>query len=103
MNSDRRLCRTPYELFWSRIARRTSASGLWENGDSREKVATVKETVMAIATQWATNMTWGNGALSENQSDVETCLTKREYEGYSPTLDTAKSTSSPLFSIVEAR
>src|SRR5277367_7188049 len=103
MNSDRRLCRTPRELFCSRIARRTSASGLWQNGDSREKVATVKETVMATATQWATNMTWGNGALSENQSDVETSLTEREYEGDSPTLDTAESTSSALLPIVEAR
>src|SRR5271155_3296578 len=103
MNSDRRLCRTPRELFCSRIARRTSASGLWQNGDSREKVATVKETVMATATQWATNMSWGNGVLSENQSDVETCLTEREYEGDSPTLDTAESTSSALLPIVEAR
>src|ERR1700751_3996173 len=103
MNSDRRLCGTPRELFCSRIARRTSASGLWENGDSGEKVATVKETVMATATQWATNMSWGNGILSENQSDVETCLTEREYEGDSPTLDTAESTSSALLPIVEAR
>src|SRR6202451_1388876 len=103
MNSDRRLCRTPYELFCSRIAQRTSASGLWENGDSREKVTTVKETVMATATQWATNMTWGNGALSENQSDVETCLTEREYEDDIPTLDAGESTSSPLFPIVESR
>jgi formate hydrogenlyase transcriptional activator len=58
---------------------------------------------MAIATQWATNMTWGNGALSENQSDVETCLTEREYEDDIPTLDAGESTSSPLFPIVESR
>jgi formate hydrogenlyase transcriptional activator len=58
---------------------------------------------MATATQWATNMTWGNGALSENQSDVETCLTEREYEDDIPTLDAGESTSSPLFPIVEAR
>jgi len=58
---------------------------------------------MATATQWATNMSWGNGILSENQSDVETCLTEREYEGDSPTLDTAESTSSALLPIVEAR
>src|ERR1700756_2290667 len=103
MNSDRRLCGTPRELFCSRIARRTSASGLWENGDSGEKVATVKETVMATATQWAKNMSWGNGDLSENQSDVQTCLTEREYEGDSPTLDTAESTSSASFSAVAAR
>jgi transcriptional regulator with GAF, ATPase, and Fis domain len=58
---------------------------------------------MAIATQWATNMTWGNGALSENQSDVETCLTEREYEDDIPTRETAESTSSALLSIVESR
>jgi formate hydrogenlyase transcriptional activator len=58
---------------------------------------------MATAAQWATNMSWGNGVPSENQSDVETCLTEREYEGDSATLDTAKSTSSALLPIVEAR
>ena len=58
---------------------------------------------MATATQWAKNMSWGNGVLSENQSDVQTCLTEREYEGDSPTLDTAESTSSASFSAVAAR
>jgi len=58
---------------------------------------------MATATQWAKNMSWGNGDLSENQSDVQTCLTEREYEGDSPTLDTAESTSSASFSAVAAR
>jgi transcriptional regulator with AAA-type ATPase domain len=58
---------------------------------------------MATATQWATNMPWGNGVLSENQNDVETCLTEREYEDDIPTRETAESTSSALLSIVESR
>jgi formate hydrogenlyase transcriptional activator len=58
---------------------------------------------MATATQWATNINWGNGLLSENQSDVETCLTEREYEDDIPTKETAESTSSALLSIIESR
>ena len=58
---------------------------------------------MATATQWATNMTWGNGALSENQSDVETFLTEREHEDDIPPHETGESTSSALLSIIESR
>jgi formate hydrogenlyase transcriptional activator len=58
---------------------------------------------MATATQWATNVNWGNGALSENQSGVETCLTERAYEEAIPASHTAESTSSALLSIVESR
>jgi formate hydrogenlyase transcriptional activator len=58
---------------------------------------------MATATQWATNMSWGNGVLPENQNDVKTCLTEREYEDDIPTRETAESTSSALLSIVESR
>jgi formate hydrogenlyase transcriptional activator len=57
---------------------------------------------MATATRWATNLTWRNGVLSENQSDVETCLTEPEYEDI-PTSQTAESTSSALFSTVTSR
>jgi formate hydrogenlyase transcriptional activator len=58
---------------------------------------------MATATQWATHMSWGNRVLSENQSDVEPCLTEREYEEDIPTRETAESTSSALLSIIESR
>jgi len=58
---------------------------------------------MATATQWATNVSWGNGVLPENQNDNKTCLTEREYEGDIPTRETAESTSSALLSIVESR
>ena len=58
---------------------------------------------MATATQWATNMSWGNGVLPENQNDVKTCLTEREYEYDIPTRETAQSTSSEPLSIVESR
>ncbi len=58
---------------------------------------------MATATQWATNMNWGNGLLSENQRDVGTCLTEREYEDDIPRKETAESTSSALLSIIESR
>jgi transcriptional regulator with GAF, ATPase, and Fis domain len=58
---------------------------------------------MATATQWATNMSWGNGVLPENQNDVKTCLTEREYEDDIPTRETAESASSALLSIVESR
>src|SRR3984957_7222726 len=59
---------------------------------------------MATATHWATNMTWGNGVLSENRRDVETCLTERKNEGDIPTRETAESLSSSApVSIVESR
>jgi transcriptional regulator with GAF, ATPase, and Fis domain len=58
---------------------------------------------MATATQWATNVSWGNGVLPENQNDNKTCLTEREYEADIPTRETAESTSSALLSIVESR
>ena len=58
---------------------------------------------MATATQWATNMTWGNGVLSENQNDVESCLTKPQYEDDIPAGETAESNSSALLSLVESR
>src|SRR5580658_6295185 len=58
---------------------------------------------MATATQWATNMSCGNGVLPENQNDVKTCLTEREYEYDIPTRETAQSTSSEPLSIVESR
>src|SRR5258706_6263005 len=48
-------------------------------------------------------MTWGNGVLSENQSDVEGCLTGREYEDDIPARATAGPTSSALFSTVAFR
>ena len=57
---------------------------------------------MASATQWATNMSWGNGLL-ENQNDVKTCLTEREYEDDVPTRETPESTSSALLSSIESR
>jgi transcriptional regulator with GAF, ATPase, and Fis domain len=46
---------------------------------------------MASATQWATNMTWGNGGLSENRSAVETCVTEPEYDDAIPTGEIAES------------
>ena len=58
---------------------------------------------MATATQWATNMSWGNGVLPENRSGVETRLTEREYEDDVPARETAESTSSALLTIVESR
>ena len=58
---------------------------------------------MATATQWATNINWGNGLLSENQRDVETCITEREYGEDIPPRETAESTSSAMLSIVESR
>ena len=48
-------------------------------------------------------MTWGNGVLSENQSDVEGCLAGREYEDDIPARATAGPTSSALFSTVAFR
>src|SRR5882762_2875638 len=48
-------------------------------------------------------MTWGNGVLSENQSDVEGCLARREYEDDIPARATAGPTSSALFSTVAFR
>ena len=58
---------------------------------------------MATATQWATNMSWGNGVLPENQNEVKTCLTEREYDDDVPLRETAESTSSTLLTIVESR
>ena len=46
-------------------------------------------------------MAWGNAALSENQNDVETCLTERGYEAEIPTCATAESASSALFSAMK--
>jgi len=48
-------------------------------------------------------MTWGNGVLSENQIDVEGCLTEREYEDDIPARATAESTSPALFPTVASR
>jgi len=47
-------------------------------------------------------MTWRHEVLSENQSDVETCLTEPEHEDDIPTRETADSTSSALLSIVKS-
>jgi transcriptional regulator with GAF, ATPase, and Fis domain len=58
---------------------------------------------MATATQWATNMSWRNGALPENQNQAKTCLTERGYKGEILTRETAESTPSALLSIVESR
>jgi formate hydrogenlyase transcriptional activator len=44
-----------------------------------------------------TNMAWGNAVLSENQNDVEACLTGREYEANIPARATAEHTFSALF------
>src|SRR6516225_2262346 len=46
-------------------------------------------------------MAWGNAVLSENQNDVETCLTERGYEAEIPTCATAESASSALFSAMK--
>ncbi len=48
-------------------------------------------------------MAWGNAALSENQNDVEACVTERGYEAEIPTYATAESTPSALFSTVASR
>jgi len=48
-------------------------------------------------------MAWGNAVLSENQNDVEACVTERGYEAEIPTYGTAESTSSALFSTVASR
>jgi formate hydrogenlyase transcriptional activator len=48
-------------------------------------------------------MAWGNVVLSENQNDVEACVTEQAYEADIPTRATAESTSSALFSNVAAR
>jgi len=58
---------------------------------------------MAAATQWARSMSWGNGVLSETQNDVESCLTKPQYEDDIPAGETAESNSSALLSLVESR
>jgi len=48
-------------------------------------------------------MAWGNAVLSENQNDVEACLTERGYQADISTRVTAESTSSALFSTVASR
>jgi formate hydrogenlyase transcriptional activator len=48
-------------------------------------------------------MAWGNVVLSENQNDVEACLTERGYEADISTRVIAESTSSALFSTVASR
>jgi formate hydrogenlyase transcriptional activator len=48
-------------------------------------------------------MAWGNVVLSENQNDVEDCLTERGYEADISTRVIAESTSSALFSTVASR
>jgi formate hydrogenlyase transcriptional activator len=48
-------------------------------------------------------MAWGNVVLSENQNDVEACLTERGYEADISTRVIAESTSSALFSTVSSR
>ena len=58
---------------------------------------------MATATQWATNMGWGNGILSKNQGGVETCLTEPENEDDIPSRETTGSISSAPLPIVESR
>jgi transcriptional regulator with GAF, ATPase, and Fis domain len=50
-----------------------------------------------------TNMAWENAVISENQNDVETSLTEREYEANIPARATAESTSSALFLTVASR
>src|SRR5712664_547356 len=42
-------------------------------------------------------MAWGNAVLSENQNDIEACLTDPEYEANIPARATAESTSSVSF------
>src|SRR5260370_23622723 len=63
--------------------------------DSEEKVKRiVRETTMA----------WENAVLSENQNDVEACLTRQAaYKAGIPTRATAISASSALFSAVASR
>jgi len=48
-------------------------------------------------------MAWGNAVLSENQNDVEACLTGRGYRADISARVTAESTSSALFSGVASR
>jgi formate hydrogenlyase transcriptional activator len=48
-------------------------------------------------------MACGNVVLSENQNDVEVCVSERGYEAEIPTCVTAESTSSALFSTVASR
>jgi transcriptional regulator with GAF, ATPase, and Fis domain len=48
-------------------------------------------------------MAWGNTVLSENQNDVEACLTGRGYQADISARVTAESTSSALFSGVASR
>ena len=48
-------------------------------------------------------MAWGNAVLSENQNDVDACLTGRGYEADRSTRAIAESTSSALFSTVTSR
>ncbi len=48
-------------------------------------------------------MAWGNAVLSENQNDVEACLTERGYEAAISACATAESTSSALFSTAASR
>lgn len=43
-------------------------------------------------------MAWGNAVLSEDQNDVDACVTERGYEAEVPTWATAGSISSGLFS-----
>ncbi len=48
-------------------------------------------------------MAWENAVLSENQNDIEACLTEREYEANIPARATPESTSSALFLTVASR
>src|SRR5260221_5778890 len=48
-------------------------------------------------------MAWENVVLSENQNDVEACVTERVYEAEIPTCATEESASSALFSTVASR
>jgi formate hydrogenlyase transcriptional activator len=49
-------------------------------------------------------MAWENAVLSENQNDIEACLARQAaYKAGIPTLATAESTSSTLFSSVASR
>ena len=50
-----------------------------------------------------TNMAWGNAVLSENQNDLEACLSEQAYEAGTPTRGTAPFTLSALFSTVASR
>jgi len=48
-------------------------------------------------------MAWENVVLSENQNDVEACVTERVYEAEIPTCATEESASSALFSTFASR